>query len=65
MFITAVIIFILFTSLYALFAAAIIYHLRQYTLPGRHVPHIVMVIFLFLSALFWLFALYFLIKLYI
>lgn len=62
MFSIAVAIFIVFTVLYGLFAGAIIYHLRQYTLPGHPAPRVVIIIFLFLSSLFWLFALTFLFK---
>lgn len=63
MFILTAIAFGLFTILYGLFASAILYHLRQYTLPGRPAPHIIIIVFLFLSGLFWLFGLYFLMKL--
>lgn len=62
MFTIVAVIFVLFTVLYGLFASALIYHLRQYTLPGYPLPRIVMTAFLFLSGLFWLFALYFLFK---
>lgn len=62
MFSTAVTIFVVFTALYGLFAGSIVYHLRQYTLPGHPAPRIVVTVFMFLSVLFWLFALTFLFK---
>lgn len=62
MFIFASIIFIIFTALYGLFAAAILYHLKQYTLPDHPAPRIVTSAFLFLSVLFWLFSVTFLLK---
>lgn len=62
MFIAILVFFIVFTVLYVLFAAAIIYHLRQYTLPGHPTSKIVISIFLFLATLFWLFSLTFLFK---
>lgn len=49
-----------FTLGYVLFAFAIVYHLRQYTLPGSHLPALVISLFGFLSGLLWLFGLYFL-----
>ena len=54
--------FIIFTLIYALFMAAVVYHIRQYTLPEKHLPRLVTTAFIFLSGLFWLFALYFLFK---
>lgn len=62
MFLIAFAFFLVFTILYALFSAAIIYHLRQYTLPEHPAPRVVIVLFCFISSLFWLFALTFLIK---
>lgn len=62
MFPVAAIIFILFTLCYGFFSAAVIYHLRQYTLPGYPLPRIMITSFLFLSFLFWSFALYFLFR---
>jgi len=56
--------FLIFTTFYALFSAAIIYHLRQYIVPGNRIVGIVINIFVFLSLLFWLFALYFLFAIY-
>lgn len=62
MFLVAFAFFLVFTILYVLFSAAIIYHLRQYTLTGYPAPRVVVVLFCFISSLFWLFALTFLIK---
>ena len=59
-FIVSAIIFIVFTIIYAAFSAAIIYHLKQYTIPGHKTAPLVITIFLFLSGLFWLFGIYFL-----
>lgn len=63
MFALAATFFLVFTALYCLASASIYYHLRQYTLPGRPAPKVVLVTFFFLSALFWLFSLTFLFKL--
>lgn len=60
MFFIATIFFVIFTAGYALAAAAVIYHLRQYTLPGHKGPQTAISIFIFLSFFFWLLALYFL-----
>lgn len=49
--------FVLFSTCYALFSGAVMYHLRQYTLPGHTLPNLVTTIFIFLSLLFWFFAL--------
>lgn len=62
MFAIALSIFAVFTAIYSLFTGAIIYHLRQYTLPEHPAPRVVITIFLFLSALFWFFATTFLFK---
>lgn len=62
MFLIALAIFIAFSLIYLLLSAAIFYHLRQYTLPGRPAPRIIMLAFIFLSALFWLFSATFLLK---
>ena len=56
------IIFILFTLFFGFFVSAIIYHLKQYTLPKHPLPRLVTFLFLFFSTAFWLFALYFLLK---
>lgn len=60
MFAAALIILILFTLLYGLFASAIFYHLKQYTIAGHPQPRIITLVFFFLSGFFWLSALYFL-----
>lgn len=62
MFTIALAIFLIFGVLYLLFVAAIFYHLRQYTLPGQKAPRLASVLFLSLSGLFLLFALYFLFR---
>jgi len=55
-------IFIIFSLVFGFFSAAIIYHLKQYTLPKNPAPKIVVSSFLFLAGIFWLFALTFLFK---
>lgn len=62
MFLIALLIFILFTLFFGLLTAAIIYHLQQYTLPRQPWPKLALGLFLFFSVIFWLFALYFLLK---
>lgn len=62
MFAIAATFFVVFTALYGLASASVYYHLRQYTLPGHPAPKIIVGIFFFLSALFWLFSLTFLLK---
>lgn len=52
----------LFTLVYGLFSGAIIYHLRQYTLPGFPASKIIISLYIFLSVLFWFFSLTFLLK---
>lgn len=56
------IIFILFTLFFGLLTSAIIYHLKQYILPGNPLPRLVIFLFLFFAVIFWIFALYFLLK---
>ncbi len=60
MFTIAAVVLIAFTILYVFFAWSILYHLRQYTLPGHATPKIFITLFTFLTVLFWLFAVYFL-----
>lgn len=60
MFIIASLIFIIFGVFYALFSSAIIYHLRQYTLPGYPAPRLIIALFLTLSVLLGGLAFYFL-----
>lgn len=62
MFLITLVIFIVFTLFFGLLSSAIIYHLRQYTLPGSILPRLAIFLFLFFTILFWLFALYFLLK---
>ena len=62
MFIVAALILIVFSLIFGLFSAAIFYHLYQYTLPGHPSPRIITGIFIALSVLFWLLALFFLFK---
>lgn len=52
-------IFIIFIGLWIFFTAAVIFHLRKYTLPGWSAPKLVLPIFFVLSAILFLFALYF------
>lgn len=59
-FVAISIFFILFTVVYALFAAAILYHLRQYTLSDHPAPRVFTALFLVLASLLWLLSLYFL-----
>lgn len=62
MFAIAAVIFIIFTLVYALSSAAIIYHLLQYSLPGYHVPHLVIAMHILISLIFWLISLVFLLR---
>lgn len=62
MFFIALIIFILFTLVYLFFTGAILYHLKQYTLPRHYGPKIATTVFFFLSGILWLLALYLLFK---
>lgn len=54
--------FLAFTLVYALFTSALIYHIKEYSLPGKPLPKLILTVFIFLSGLSWLFALYFLLK---
>lgn len=49
----APLIFTIFTALYILFSIAVIYHLKQYILPGQRAPQIVTAIFISLSGILW------------
>ena len=62
MFLLASAAFSLFTLFYGLMSGAVIYHLKQYTLPGSSLPKIVVTLFIFFSIFFWLLAFIFLIK---
>lgn len=63
MLLIAGIIFLVVSLGYAAVAAAISYHLRQYALPGFSAPRIATVLFVLASLLFWLSALFFLLRL--
>lgn len=58
-FIAAWIGFVVFAVLYASFSAAIIYHLRAYTLPGWNAGRVSITVFLLFSILLFLLAVYF------
>lgn len=60
MFYIAALIFIIFTIFYVLAASAVVYHLKQYTVPQYHAPGVMITIFILLSLAFWISALYFL-----
>lgn len=60
MFAVSFVFFILFTLGYGFASAAVIYHLRQYTLSEYPAPRRAASLFIFLSILLWLFALLFL-----
>jgi len=62
MFAILFLIFIVFTLVYGLFSAAILYHLNQYAVPGNTQSRVVISSFIFLSLLFWFFAIYFLVE---
>lgn len=53
---------ILTALLYLLFASAILYHLRQYTLPRHPTPQIVVGLFFLVSLMGWASALFFLFR---
>lgn len=57
------IIFLLFTLLYAVFTGSVIYHFRVFVLPSQKFARIIVPIFVIVSALLWLSALYFLMQL--
>lgn len=50
--------FIVFTALYILLSIALIYHLKEYSLSGSRAPKIVTAIFLSLSVILWLIAVF-------
>lgn len=62
MFLIAAVLFTVFSIFYALFSAAVIYHLKQYILPQQPFVRLVIAVFLFVSGLFWFLSLYFLFK---
>ena len=53
----------LFSLIYLIIAASIIYHLRMFSPPGHVAPYIISTIFTVVSCLLWLAALFFLLKL--
>lgn len=62
-FFIAAIAFALFSLLYFIVAAAIIYHLRAFSLPGHISPYVVTLIFAITSIPLWFLALFFLFQL--
>lgn len=63
MFLLFSIIFIAFTVVYAIFTGSVIYHFRVFALPSQKFARIIVPIFVIVSALLWLSALYFLMQL--
>ena len=59
MFAIAGTVFVAFILVYAFLAGSVLYHLRQYTLPGWNAARIIVPIFFILSAIFLAFATYF------
>ncbi|MFY9461931.1 MAG: hypothetical protein WAP51_01880 [Candidatus Sungiibacteriota bacterium] len=59
MFAIAGTIFAVFVLVYAFLVASVLYHLRQYTLPGWTATRIVVPIFFIISTIFLAFATYF------
>lgn len=55
--------FVLFSLLYGIVSAAIIYHLRAFSIPGHNAPRVAILVFSALSAALWLCALFFLLNL--
>lgn len=62
-FFIAAIAFALFSLLYFIVAAAIIYHLRVFSLPGHIAPYVISTAFTAISCLLWLAGLIFLLRL--
>jgi len=62
-FFIAVIAFALFSVIYLIIAASIIYHLRAFSPPGRAAPYIISTVFIIVSCLLWLAGLFFLFQL--
>ncbi|MBI3442590.1 MAG: hypothetical protein HY007_02390 [Candidatus Sungbacteria bacterium] len=54
--------FAFFSLVYVAVAAAIIYHLRAFSISGRIAPHIAIVSFTIASIALWLLALFFLFR---
>lgn len=62
-FLIAAIAFALFSLLYFIVAASIIYHLRVFSLPGHIAPYVISTAFTVMSCLLWLAGLIFLLRL--
>jgi len=62
MFFIALTIFIIYTVLYAIFSAAIFYHLYHFALPGHPAPKTAITLFSLVSGSLWITALIFLLK---
>lgn len=62
-FLIAAIAFALFSLLYFIVAAAIIYHLRAFSLPGHIAPYVISTAFTGISITLWFAALFFLFQL--
>jgi len=62
-FFIAALAFALFSLIYLVITASIIYHLRMFSIPGRATPYITSTVFTVVSSLLWLAALFFLFKL--
>ena len=54
--------FALFSLVYGVIGAAIIYHLRVHSVSGRLAPYITTIVFVAVSIALWLFALIFLLR---
>ncbi len=57
-------VFLAFWTAYLLFFASVLYHIREYTLPGLTLPKILIRVFVVLSLLLFLFSGSFLLALY-
>lgn len=53
----ASLIFIIFTAFYILLSIAVVYHLKQYTLPGHRAPRMATAVFFSLAGVLWIAAL--------
>ena len=62
MFLVLLIFFILFSILYGLFGAVIVYHLERYVPPGKSPHRIFIAIFLLTAMTLWTLALLFLLQ---
>jgi len=64
MFIPLLIFFLAFVAVDGYLVAAVLYHLRQYTLPGWNAARVVMPVFIILSLTLLALASYFLFQIY-